>query len=208
MWNMDFRAQWEWKGHRGNVSIFNQGVAALHAELIDWSKAFRQIINSVLTPYIEDQFTSEGVEGGQKWAPLTDATIKRRQIPNASILYQTGRLLHSFLGGADHEETIAPLKMTWGSRVPYALFHQTGTGTKLLDPTEKQPGGRGMPQRIIFWLKDSPAYLKTKEAVAHIITRRMYEASIEAGWKAFSPSERGEIPIGQVRAAGRTVLGF
>jgi hypothetical protein len=74
------------------------------------------------------QFASEGRAEGTPWPELSPATL-RRQRARTPILYKTGALLRSLgePGAAGHVEELEGYSLTLGSRLPYALYHQTGT---------------------------------------------------------------------------------
>lgn len=130
---LNFRLLWTYKGRSGEIkagaeNLWTRAFSGVRAGMGDWSNAFGAIVEDVLDPYMERQFETEGVAGqGMTWADLAEST--RRQRPDTTLLYVTGALSRSFRkGGAGHEEVITQKKLTWGSLVPYALFHQTGTG--------------------------------------------------------------------------------
>lgn len=86
---------------------------------------------------VKGQFESQGEQGGQAWAPLSDnppgrgyASWKQRHYPGQPILVRTGELKASLTDphapGAVFEPQ--PKQMTMGSNVPYAIYHQKGTG--------------------------------------------------------------------------------
>jgi phage gpG-like protein len=79
----------------------------------------------------KDQFRSEGVEGGEKWEPLSAAYAgwKEAAFPGKPILQRTGDLYESLtnpnsVNGVRREERKT---LTLGSTLPYAIFHQRGT---------------------------------------------------------------------------------
>lgn len=77
------------------------------------------------------QFDTQGGNSGG-WAPLKQATIdeKVRNGLDPRILRATERLRMSLIDkfDADHiEEPLSPTSLRFGSRVPYGIFHQTGT---------------------------------------------------------------------------------
>ena len=75
---------------------------------------------------MRDIFAQEKAE--LTWQELTANTIRQRGSAHP-ILHRSGMLEESFQKGQPaHYGEITPKKLTWGSAVPYALFHQTGTG--------------------------------------------------------------------------------
>jgi phage gpG-like protein len=90
-------------------------------------------------PVIEDefygiekaQFQTQGAEGGDAWKTLTPeyAAWKEAHFPGKPILQRTGDLVRSLTTASDpnavHIEGRKTL--TLGSKIPYAIYHQTGT---------------------------------------------------------------------------------
>ena len=80
---------------------------------------------------VQGQFKTEGEQGGERWAPLSEnyGRYKEVRYPGKPILERTGDLLAS-LTTATHPSAVhieARKTLTLGSRIPYAVFHQTGT---------------------------------------------------------------------------------
>jgi phage gpG-like protein len=96
-------------------------------------------------PVIEDefyaeekaQFKSEGAEGGEKWQALSPEYQgwKDRHYPGQPILQRTGDLEASLTSGNDPNAVKVEGRkaLTMGSRVPYAIYHQS------LDPRTVLP---------------------------------------------------------------------
>jgi phage gpG-like protein len=83
-----------------------------------------QRISQELRRRVQEQFLTEGQAYGQHWLERKRET---RGSKNRPILFQTGRLRQSFLEGPEHIEEAEGTALTFGSRVPYAIFHQLGT---------------------------------------------------------------------------------
>jgi phage gpG-like protein len=87
---------------------------------------------------VRAQFSSEGAEGGDRWQQLSEeyAGWKEKHFPGKPILQRTGDLMESLTNpnsaNAVHIEERKTL--TLGSRVPYAIYHQTGTGKMAARP--------------------------------------------------------------------------
>ena len=136
------------------ASVLDRSLSALEERLRDWAPAFRAIADDALAPFVEKQFASAGAEGGTPWQALAS---RQRRGGAGAMLIRTGRMAASFQqGGAGHIETISGTKLVWGSQVPYAIFHQTGTGKGFgQERVATGPGsGRGMPMRRILTLTD------------------------------------------------------
>ena len=77
-------------------------------------------------------FRHEGAfAGNRKWANLSEpyGTYKERDYPNKTILRRTDRLYESLTvkGHKDNVVTKGPRSMTFGTKVPYAVWHQLRT---------------------------------------------------------------------------------
>jgi phage gpG-like protein len=104
---------------------------------------------------VTEQFASEGRAGGTPWAALAPSTARRRRT-GTSLLNVTGALLASLTdaGAPGHVEETDGQTLTLGSRLPYAIYHQTGTGTgygQTFLPGHTK-GQRGMPMRPLIVL--------------------------------------------------------
>jgi phage gpG-like protein len=93
----------------------------------------------------EEQFSSQGARASGGWQPLADSTIQRkaakgRQEPSR-ILVDSGDLLKSLTehGGDNAVRVSEHDEMRFGTRLPYAEFHQLGHGVpqrRFLELTE------------------------------------------------------------------------
>lgn len=96
-------------------------------------------------PVIEDdfyalekrQFESEGVSGGERWQELSAdyAGWKETHYPGKPILERTGDLVHSLTNPHDPNAVCVEERkmLTLGSRVPYAIYHQS------IEPRKRLP---------------------------------------------------------------------
>jgi phage gpG-like protein len=75
------------------------------------------------------QFQSQGAFASAGWAPLAPSTVraKARRGLDPRILHATGRLAASLSGGAGRVEIVSSSQLIFGTSVPYARFHQSGT---------------------------------------------------------------------------------
>ena len=100
--------------------------------LDDWRGAWPAVAERVRVQ-ARRQFASEGGTGrAGRWAPLSDRyrAWKQRYYPGRKILELTGRLRDS-LSDSGHPDALEIRGATFlfiGSRVPYAGWHQEGTG--------------------------------------------------------------------------------
>jgi phage gpG-like protein len=143
------------------------GLENFQASLADNSQALAEIAED-LRAQIAEQFATEGAAGGTPWAPLAPSTLRRRH--GGGILYDTGALFSSLHdpGAPDHVEENDGTSLLFGSGLPYALFHQTGTGEGLSQAqppargsrSRKSPGagrGRALPMRPLIVVTDARA---------------------------------------------------
>lgn len=99
-----------------------------------------------------EQFESEGARSGEPWQRLSPSTVaaKAEQGLDPAILQATRRMVNSLTLGArgEHIRQIGPGTLRFGTRVPYAIYHQTGT--------------RNMPRRppLVFTEVDRRRFVK------------------------------------------------
>lgn len=173
MFGISAKVEWQWKGYKGDEALaaaIDNNVKAIK----NWKPFFRDYIHVVLEPGIVEQFVSEGKSGNTPWAPLAPSTIARRSrggirgglafgsfAGNLDILRRTNRLYESFLGGPDHIQTITNQTLTWGTSVPYAPIHQTGT---------RAPRHGAIPARPILVMSEKMKS-QTNAAIARFVAR-------------------------------------
>ena len=96
----------------------------------DATPAF-QAIGELLIGETKVQFDTEGRHASGGWKPLKRATVasKQRRGLRLSVLQSTGSLMDSLTKRGDSNMILetSPTELTFGSRVPYGGFHQTGT---------------------------------------------------------------------------------
>jgi phage gpG-like protein len=116
---------------------------------------------------IEEQFDSEGGAGKSgAWPSLSKsyAAWKSRKFPGKPILQRTGRLVKSLTGNSP--DTIVdpkPDSLEFGTRVPYAKYHQRGAGK--------------LPRRRLIDLNE-----RQKARLMKTIQRRLLQAGRDAGF--------------------------
>lgn len=103
-------------------------IAGMRERALDLTPAW-DIVANWFAEQERVQFATEGARWGQPWAPLKPATIaeKQRRGYPLSILVRTGELERSLSIRSLSIERLYPQRMTLGTRVPYAHFHQDGT---------------------------------------------------------------------------------
>jgi phage gpG-like protein len=104
-----------------NLSNFQDSLA-------DNSDALAAVADD-LRQMIAEQFATEGAAGGTPWAPLATSTLRKSRRARSGILNLTGALLGSLTdpGAPGHVEQTDSGQLLFGSTLPYAGFHQTGT---------------------------------------------------------------------------------
>lgn len=91
---------------------------------MDWEPQLREFVD-VLAEKHAEHFSGQHDPSGRAWAPLAQSTIDRKG--HDTILFETGRLRSSVVGGADHIEDVGGDFLVFGSSVEYGVFHDTGT---------------------------------------------------------------------------------
>lgn len=101
----------------------------------------------------DEVFASRG-EGS--WKPLHPITIAKKG--HSKILIDTGRLKKSYTGGTEGIVRIEKNTITYGSKVPYARYHERGEGVPKRSVTE-HVNSRKFKGRIT---RDLNTYLQEK----------------------------------------------
>lgn len=124
--------------------VFQRRFTRFVSELTDLAPLLHEIVDH-LHDVFREQFRTEGASTGSVWAPLSESyrRWKVRRYPGRGVLVRTGRLYSSLTraGGTDAIRKVTARRMEFGTAVPYARFHQTGT--------------RRMPARPIVRLSDA-----------------------------------------------------
>jgi phage gpG-like protein len=113
----------------GQVAM-DRGIARFADGIADYRPIW-PVIEDDYYAQVKDQFKTEGEEGGQAWVPLSEkyGAWKEAHFPGMPILQRTGNLIDSLTNpnsanGVRREERKT---LTFGSTLPYALYHQTGS---------------------------------------------------------------------------------
>ena len=87
---------------------------------------------------VAEQFKTVGEAGGDRWKELTPAYAKYKEaaFPGQPILQRTGSLASSLTNPKDSNAVYIEARktLTLGSRLSYAVFHQTGTSKMAARP--------------------------------------------------------------------------
>lgn len=97
----------------------------------DLRDEFKEIARDFHETVEQKQFATEGAYGAGGWAPLSPgyAAWKGKNYPGMPILQLTGRLMESLTGKtSDTIEEIGRQDFRLGTKAPYAIYHQKGTG--------------------------------------------------------------------------------
>lgn len=121
------------------IPQFDGAFNTLGKTIADWRPAWPEI-EQVFYRIELEQFNTEGARGGERWAPLTAnyGKWKEAHFPGQPILVRTGRLRRSLsvLGTGDSIREREAQSLTLGTRVPYAGFHQYGSGRRRRQPLQ------------------------------------------------------------------------
>ena len=129
-----------------NEVQFSRAFETAGEQLKDLSKPFGLMADDFYQTMV-NVFEAEGAfEERTKWQDLSPAYArwKERHYPGRKILELTGRMKDSLINRSmsDSVLEITPSEMSVGTRVPYAIFHQTGTPKmpmrKIIELTEAQ----------------------------------------------------------------------
>jgi len=109
------------------------------ARFADGVTDYREIWPSVAEEFYadeKDQFATQGAAGGEAWAPLSPAYAGWKEIkyPGQPILQRTGDLYRSLTSKGDPNSVFVAARkaLTLGSRLPYAIYHQSIAPRKVL----------------------------------------------------------------------------
>lgn len=129
-----------------NEVQFSRAFESAATQMKDLSPAF-EIMAKDFYETMAHIFEAEGAyEEREAWQDLSPAYAiwKKRHYPGRKILELTGRMKRSLTvpGTEDGVLNITPEEMTIGTRLPYAVFHQTGRGRlpqrKIIELTDKE----------------------------------------------------------------------
>ena len=129
-----------------NAREVHLAFGSLASAVQDWQKyIWPGVRRDAIRPWLQKQFESQGAQGAHgRWAPLSSAyeVRKKRLFPGMKILQASGTMMKDLLSEHNDGET-TPRRMLYGTKVKYAIYHQTGT-------KNKKTGVRRMPARRIF----------------------------------------------------------
>ena len=132
---------------------FTRGIVGIGGMLGDLTMLWQVVAVELSQTMHEEQLYEGDVPPLEAWADLSDSTIASRLSHGydaGPILYASGRgfdSLTAMMDGEPGDETVfepGPTSMTWGTSVPYMIYHQPPQGS-----TDGE-NSRGMPYRPIF----------------------------------------------------------
>ena len=116
-----------------NADKVSFAFGSLASAITNWDKyIWPGVRKDALRPWLKKQFNSEGAQGAHgKWVPLSSAYAKRKAkvYPGKKILQASGAMMDDLLSDSNEGET-TKRTMLYGTKIKYALYHQTGTKTK------------------------------------------------------------------------------
>jgi hypothetical protein len=158
----------------------------------DWRPAFNQIHDDFTGRIMPEQFATQGARGGAKWVGYDNEPIYRyvksrilntRQFPilrwSASFTQapQPHERLYPSLVDQDHPDHVyrkSKLRFSFGTKVPYAIKHQLGTGTVPYDnvPLPKRKIISITPNDQLRWARIMQAYFMAEVGVGGRVAGR------------------------------------
>jgi phage gpG-like protein len=138
--------------------VFQRAFTRFVSDLSDLTPLWDKLADA-LRDSTRRNFATEGASSGARWHPLSPryGTWKAKHYPGQPILQRSGVMMESLVNdghGSIYERR--PAAMAWGTSVPYAKYHQTGTT-------------RGLPARPIIRLTDADQDDMTKLVHRHLL---------------------------------------
>ncbi len=189
-----------------NAKKLDLAFTGLMAQIRDWRSVWPHVIDR-LVKIEEKQFATTGALGEHgEWKPLAvegapgpsgpyKTTYKKKS--GKPILQDSERLRDSLTGKtSDTVDELEPLKMRFGSRVPYAIYHQKGT---------YQDGKPKMFARRIFDFTEVDRLVtqKTIQRLALDFSRRLgFAVAPRAGFRDVGAAEARRMGLAAALAGG------
>ena len=131
-----------------NANKVKFAFGSLASAVQDWRKyIWPGVRRDAIRPWLRKQFQNQGQGAHGRWAPLSSSYARRKAklYPGTKILHAAGTMEEDLLSDSNDGET-TPRTMLYGTKIPYALYHQTGTKFK----KGPKAGQRKMVARRIF----------------------------------------------------------
>ena len=163
----------------GEVQM-DRGIARFSEGLTDYRPIW-PIIEDDFYAQEQDQFKTEGAEGGEQWQELSEdyAGWKEAHFPGKPILERTSDLVRSLTQPNDPNgvRIEARKTLTLGSKIPYAIYHQS------IAPRKK------LPRRPEIMLTEA-----FKRSVMHHIHGYLVQMATQYGFRTgLTPIEASQI---------------
>lgn len=137
--------------------VFQRAFTRYVSDLADLTPLWGDLAD-LLRHQTDHNFDTEGAASGPRWRPLSKAYArwKAARFPGKPILQRSGKLRDSLVRESwGHVYEARERAMVWGTSVPYAGFHQSGT--------------RHMPSRPIIRLTEGNQDDMTKVVHAFLL---------------------------------------
>jgi phage gpG-like protein len=163
------RIDWDVYGE----DLISRELLRFEARNLNAMPVFMAVIED-LKDYIGKQFGSEGHYASGGWAQLKDSTIESKIAGGypTTILHRTLNLLRSFVdeSHSDYEADAHPYGFTYGSRLEYGRFHQTGFTSPSGEPVPARPPLEFREVDKVLVMKRIQRYLVTGELGAGAVS--------------------------------------
>ena len=190
----------EFKMSVPNALKIHFAFAGLAEEVKDWSRnIWPSVVRYALRPWLTDQFAQQGHGAHGNWPALTAlyAARKAKTYPSKLILEASGKMKESLIPEANKGE-MTPRTLRYGSNVPYAIYHQTGTkkmvARRIFDPEASQ--ARGTLKGLI------------RMSVARGVTLQARKLGFAVGGSDLSPAEAVTLGRGLIGRGGSVAEGM
>jgi len=173
-----------------NAKRLDIAFAGLAAEIKDWTDLWPAVIDQIEKAE-ERAFSTQGAltEHGE-WAPLSPdyAKAKRKKYGDQMIETASSRMRDSLTGHTGETiEELEPLRMRFGTSVPYAVWQQMGT--------------KKMPARRLLDLTEEDLALIRKQ-----VQRVALNKATRLGFAAGARTGQGDMSRPEATALGRSIL--
>jgi phage gpG-like protein len=113
-----------------NADRVSFAFGSLASAINNWDKyIWPGVRKDAIRPWLRKQFNAEGAQGAHgKWAALSTTYAKRKATlyPGKKILQASGAMMDDLLSESNEGETTEKT-MLYGTKIPYAIYHQDGT---------------------------------------------------------------------------------
>jgi len=141
----------------------------------------------------KDQFKTEGAEGGEKWQVLSEAYAgwKAAHYPGTRILQRTGDLERSLTKAGDPNGVRVEARKTLklGSKIPYAIYHQSIQPRKVLPRRPEIMLTEAFKRSVMHHMHTYLVQVATQSGFRHGLTPiQASQIRARAGWGKSVPA--------------------